>query len=121
MQEKRCYPEITVNIMDKNTKTSLSNNVNILDISTEDITLEVNTRLDMGRVYALEITYNGTVITTNCIVMWSLVRVSRSDKEDIKNPILIHKVGMKLTNVLKKEIEDIVWFIKKHKELVKNV
>jgi hypothetical protein len=121
MEEKRRYQKISLNIMDKNARESLTRDVKILDITPEDITLEGSTRLDMGRIYTLEIKYNGSVITTNCIVMWSLVRVSSSEKEGKKNPVIIHKVGMKFTNVLNEEIKDLFRFIKKHKEHVKNV
>jgi hypothetical protein len=121
MEEKTRYQKISLNIMDKNARVSLTRDVKILDITPEDITLEASKKLDMGRIYALEIKYNGTVITTNCIVMWSLVRISSSEKEGKKNPILIHKVGMKLTNVSQEEIKDLFRFIKKHKEHVKNV
>ena len=92
MQEKRRNKRFKINAANIQGKMVLANKVDIVDISLDGVALQADRRLDIGRVYPIQLTYGGESINVKGVV----VRSSLSGSKMIggKDSVPIYSAGL---------------------------
>lgn len=92
IQEKRRNKRFNVDAANIEGKMVLANRVHIVDISLDGVALQADRRLEMGRIYPIELSYGGQSINVKGVV----VRSSLSGSEMIggKDAVTIYSAGL---------------------------
>ena len=104
--ERRRHKRLRVEHLKINGEMPSAGDMRVLNISMSGILLKSDSRLEIGRKYAVRIGYADTVLSAKADVVWSLLLESREGADGDIKPIYL--AGMQFTNVSDKEIREIV-------------
>jgi hypothetical protein len=115
MQNMRRHKRYRLDLVEVNGQLSLSDKVEILDISLGGVALKVDRRLNIGREYLLKLREQGKALDVKCIV----VRAELSGIEQRANgeSVTIYTAGMTFKDGSTAKIADFIKPIELHKQV----
>lgn len=111
MDERRRYPRFTVENI--HGRLIAESEVDILNMSISGAAIKVERRLTMGAHYNLKLDRDGTVLTVETEVVWSVLTEFRKGEEGEEVPV--YSAGLKFVDVLTPRIAELLSFIDEHK------
>ncbi len=93
MKHARRYKRYSLDLIDISGKMSLSNKVEILDISLGGVAIKADRRLDLGKEYLIKLQDKGKTLNVAGIVVRS--ELSGMEKKDNGESVTIYTAGMK--------------------------
>ena len=113
MTEKRAHKRYAVNLLDITSAIIQVNNIEIIDISLNGISLHANRRLNIGEQYSVKIQAKEKALSFKGVVIWS--KISRIHNGSQCDVIPVYSAGLKFIDVSKSFVDDINIFIESHK------
>jgi hypothetical protein len=104
--ERRRHKRVGVEYLKIDSEVPPAGDIRVLNISMSGILLKADSRLEIGREYAVRIGYADRVLFAQADVVWSLLLESLEDTDGDNKPIYLS--GMRFTNVSDKKIKEIV-------------
>lgn len=111
MDERRRHPRFTVENI--HGRLIAESEVDILNMSVSGAAIKVERRLTMGNRYNLKLDRDGTVLTVETEVVWSVLTEFRKSEGGEEVPV--YSAGLKFLDVLTPRIAEILSFIDDHK------
>lgn len=110
-EERRRWPRLSVeNIHGRLMATS---DVEILNMSISGAAIKLERRLTMGGHYNLRLEQNGSPLSVETEVVWSVLSEFRRSEEGDEGPV--YSVGLKFVDLLTPRIQALLSFIDEHK------
>jgi hypothetical protein len=104
--ERRRHKRLRVEHLKINGEMPTAGDIRVLNISMSGILLKADSRLEIGRRYAIRIGYADRVLSAKAAVVWSLLLEGRECTGGDIKPIYL--AGMQFTNASDKEIREII-------------
>jgi hypothetical protein len=111
MDERRRYPRFTVENI--HGRLIAESEVDILNMSISGAAIKVERRLIMGAHYNLKLDRDGSLITVETEVVWSVLTEFRKGEEG--EEVAVYSAGLKFLDVLTPRIAELLSFIDEHK------
>lgn len=112
MHDTRRYKRFKLNDCGINAKMTLFNEVKVIDISISGISLEANSRLNIGSDYKLKLEGRNT-ISMRCTVVWCTLGDTR--KASRGEVVPIYSAGMQFKDMSIETVTDLQYLIESHK------
>jgi len=110
-EERRRWPRLSVENI--HGRLMASSEVEILNMSISGAAIKLDRRLTMGGHYNLRLEQNGSPLTVETEVVWSVLSEFRRGEEGDEGPV--YSVGLKFVDMLTPRIQALLSFIDEHK------
>jgi hypothetical protein len=111
MKERRRWPRFTVENI--HGRLMAESEIELLNMSISGAAIKVDRRLTMGARYNLKLDRDGSVLTVETEVVWSVLTEFHKNEDGDEVPV--YSAGLKFTDVLTPRITELLSFIDEHK------